>query len=193
MLSDIENFLVTPKVNLSVGPEKQDKDPKDKRQDFVKFRGSKGEELFVRKSSCLWAWERNKKRVSTDRIFRFFNDKKNVTPTADSGFLLIGDYACFNNNEEIIIGHVLGFVYLSGNRTEYTLPYCPINPNIPQEKKRGVGVLCSQFLIGDNILIPKNVTEYVEIDTFLKHVSIEFTNEEIKLSQDSYKEISQYF
>lgn len=187
MLKDLEDHLKT-KTSSPIESQEEEITPNS----FVKFKGSKGDDLFVRKSSCLWAWERNKKRVSTDRVYRFISEKKN-NPNTDTGFISVGDYVCFLVEDEIIVGYVLGFTYLSGKRTEYTLPYCPINPDIPVGIKRGIAVLCSLFSIGDKILLPKNITEYINIEHYIMHSNVVPVDSELQLSDSSYKDISLFF
>jgi hypothetical protein len=186
VLLEMETFVEEKKEGSDSFPESS------KSAQFISFLGTKGNQLHVRKSSCLWAWERNKERVSTDRVFRYINDQKKEL-VIDNSYLSVGDYACFLVGEEVFIGHVMGFTYLSGKRTEYTLSYCPLKPDIPKKKQRGIAALCSQFLIGDRVLIPKSLTEYVNIDYYKMHVNVEAVGTELQLTTDSYKNVSKFF
>ncbi len=189
MLVELENFIM--EKNKTPASDSDNHEPKSSNS-FISFKGSKGQQMFVRKSSCLWAWERNKERVSTDRVFRFIKDQKKDKPI-DKKYLTVGDFACFVAADEIIIGRVLGFTYLSGKRKEYTLPYCPLKPEIENEKKRGIAVLCTQYFVGDKTLIPKNTTDYVNIDFYKLHVDVEEIGQEFRLTTDSYKDVVMFF
>ncbi len=183
MFLELENF-----VEDSNRPQQEN----NENNAFVKFTSSRGEELFMRKSSCIWAWERDKTKVSTDRIYRFTNNKKQILEHGVK-YISVGEFACFVKDCEVIIGHVLGFVYLTGKRTEYSLPYCPLNPNIPPAQRRGIAVLCSQYLVGDKILIPKNHTDYIDINLYVMHVSVEKHGNELILSEECYNVVSSHF
>lgn len=155
-----------------------------KHQAFVKIEKKNGEVGYIRKASILWSWMRDKTRVSTDRIHRFIAEKNPVFKCEDKEIISLGDYACFEYKAESVIGHVVGFKYLAGRNQNYTLPYCPLK--VPEGiTPRGIGVLCALYLVGSDDLITKNECDYIDINNFISHVSIEFTNNQMKLSKES--------
>lgn len=108
---------------------------------------------MVKKSSLCWllsnAYEVGK--ISTDRLKRFFASPK---PTLVQGKrtkieameeIYIGEW-CIFKEDEALIGHVLGFSYLTGTakKMEYTLPYALTIP--PELNKRGIGVLANWYM-----------------------------------------------
>lgn len=159
---------------------------------FVRIKKPNGEAAFVRKSSVLWSWLKEKSRVSSDRVYRFIADKKDAAMDNESDYLVLGNYACFNFNNENVIGHVIGFRYLTGKNLNFTLSFCPIKAPEGVEP-RGILVLCSLYTIGFDDLLPKNIVEYININNFVCHVSVEIVEKKIQLSKASYNNIKQYF
>jgi hypothetical protein len=59
-------------------------------------------------------------------------------------------------------------------------------------QRRGIGVLCSVYMIGDRELISCNKTSYINIENFLTHVNVYLNSDSLELCENSYKNFKKY-
>ena len=130
---------------------------------FVEFMGK-----YYKKSSILWLLIKKKSVVSTDRQFRFICDKNEKV---SEKMLYTGKYAAFLLDTKMVVCYILGFKYLSGKRTTYTLEYCPVSTD---KEGQGIGVLATYYILENNALVGlKNENlKYFNIDNFYCHVNV---------------------
>lgn len=160
-------------------------------KNFITFNDNSGENFLIRKSSLIWKMNLEKKRVSSDRVYRFISDKNLSTKSQSDDVLKIGNYAAFIENNEITYGMVLGFQYKTGKNKKYSLSFCPLEPPKDSEA-RGIGVMLSHLSLTDeNCLIASNIMKYIDINSFLIHIEVSLNNDKTVISSNSVDEIQE--
>lgn len=171
----------------------------DKLNNLIKYQRPDGSIIFIKKSSFLWMCLKKKSRVSPDRMRRFLSEKSSGN-NSDVNYVWIGQFAFFLlNKQKIVAGQVLGFKYLSGKRTNYSLDFCPIKAP-SNSSHSGIGVLVSFYEIKKNddlfelkYLINENLS-YINIDCLIKIVEVHDTPcGKLVLSDASALEILPFF
>lgn len=147
-----------------------------KLSNFVKIEKSPGESFYVRKSSIIWMLETEKKRVSSDRIYRFIGDKKERP--IDEAHLFVGQFAKFVHIKKEVICNVLGFFFLTGNST-YKSEYCPIVQE-DESKRRGMGVHGSFYTLDENKILKRYLSiDCIDLQYFSGHVKVKIVNNKL--------------
>jgi len=141
---------------------------------LVQLLGSKGNVITMPKSTLLWTLTTEGPKVSIERGMRVRAEvqkciQKHRTPVQKSvshnQTISIGDFCLFKfpKQSNLRLGQVLAFKYLSGSNTSNSLSVVPTSP--PKTGARGIGVLCSWFLVQSNgHIVPSSSLKHSFVD-----------------------------
>jgi hypothetical protein len=110
----------------------------------------------------------NKTRISTDRVFRFINQKK----LSQEDVITAGDYIFMKIGRTKRLCYVYRFRFKTG-KVPFKTPFCPIKHD--PETGRGVELLVSFWNLDGNFLKSTDEEQiYVDIDNYVSHAKTYF-------------------
>lgn len=215
-ISSLTGELMLKDYGISRGISRDDL-PISKQIPFTKVHDSTGKPKTVRKSTLLWILVSNPDKLSSDRLERVkMSDIKSraarvvtTNPTTLMGYqffriqeeVTIGEWCLFHVEEQLMIGLIVGFKYLSGktNRdTKYSMQFAIVK--LPEgARPRGIGVLATWHRLNressnpclffeqnektdDSSDIETTVNEFLDIRDYIGTVEKpSFSNEGLKL------------
>lgn len=189
-------------------PEKSSSETNDNNR-FVEIR-SQGTQKMIRKSTYVWLLSDASNPLSNDRLKRVQGAKKQGTARQRLFFpremptkelinaieIQLGDWCVFllkNNASDLMFGRINSFKYIAGkneSEKQYTWDFAPIDPQLPEDKKRGISVMSSWYRI-DSAMDIKQSNDlncfYINIDNYvatLKNPKFEKTQSGISFTKD---------
>ena len=141
-----------------------------------------GKKQVIRKSTLIWLLTTKKYSLSSDRSIRVKAAKEtlrnhqlssSVSKVVVAEELCLGDWCVFKNKPQpkhFFVGSILSFTYLSGTRESKAYSKMSVPTSSPPDgKARGVGCLCSWFLVayegnGQLQLYNEACHSYLDID-----------------------------
>lgn len=121
---------------------------------FVRVPNSDGGTSIVKKSTLCWLLQNNCSTVSNDRLLRVRAEKSSAVKSSSrtiqvpvhENFVSIGSWCAFRENDQVIIGRILAFRFMSGTTVknqEFRQSTAPVHPS--SECSRSIGCMCSWF------------------------------------------------
>lgn len=115
-------------------------------KNYLNFKDNNGIIFFLKKSSICWLLKNNESKVSSSRLERFRNARDTTFfPETDVNGcevreeISVGDWCVFCECKNCTVRQIIGFKYLSGRDSSYSLISAPVKPP-SSSKGRGVGV-----------------------------------------------------
>ena len=143
-----------------------------------------GKEQIIRKSTLIWLLTSKKYSLSSDRSIRVKAAEEtlqnhrlssSVSKVVVAEELCLGDWCVFKNTlqpKHFFVGRILSFTYLSGTGESKAFSKMSVPTSSPPDgKARGVGCLCSWFLVayegnGQLQLYNEACHSYLDIDRY---------------------------
>lgn len=125
-------------------------------------RGS--EEIFIKKASLLWMLSSKGKKVSSDRVYRFMNERKGST----DGILVVGDYVYVKEKKTDRLVQLIAFRFASGKKY-YGDHYDKSRANAEE-----VEVLCNFLRIRNSVIENLGRPQcYLNVKCYQKHLNVQ--------------------
>lgn len=146
---------------------------------YFLIKNEKGEAISIKKKSFCWLLNDEHNKLSNDRMIRFQSGRgaKNsvLQPRLqslpiverDGISIKIGDWCQFRHGKGVVIGQVIGFLYLN-KKTKKEARY---SSQCASVSDKALGVLGNWFSVQKGNFIFKFIETFIQMTDYIKHIS----------------------